>query len=193
MTIINKIRAVYFSPTGTTRKIVTATAKGLSRTLKTDLEEYDFTLPKARTQPLQFTDSDLVVFGTPVYAGRVPNVLLPYLNTMQGYGALAVPVVLFGNRDYDDALIELRDILENKGLHTIAAGAFVGEHSFSRILAKDRPDMKDMDIVVNSFAKSVKSTRQTRYHTPFRFPEPPTLPGILHTSVTGKAPPVRHP
>ena len=43
MTIINKIRAVYFSPTGTTRKIVTATAKGLSRALKTDLEEYDFT------------------------------------------------------------------------------------------------------------------------------------------------------
>ena len=55
--------------------------------------------------------------------------------------------MLFGNRDYDDALIELRDILENNGLHTIAAGAFVGEHSFSRILAKDRPDMKDMDIV----------------------------------------------
>lgn len=50
---------------------------------------------------------------------------------MQGNGALAVPVVLFGNRDYDDALIELRDILENNGLHTIAAGAFVGEHSFS--------------------------------------------------------------
>ena len=147
MTIINKIRAVYFSPTGTTRKIVTATAKGLSRTLKTDLEEYDFTLPKTRTQALQFSVSDLVVFGTPVYAGRVPNVLLPYLNTIQGNGALAVPVVLFGNRDYDDALIELRDILENNGLHTIAAGAFVGEHSFSRILAKDRPDMKDMDIV----------------------------------------------
>ena len=147
MTHINKIRAVYFSPTGTTRKIITATAKGLSRALKTSLEEHDFTLPKARTQPLRFTDSDLVVFGTPVYAGRVPNVLLPYLNTMQGNGALAIPVVLFGNRDYDDALIELRDILENNGLHTIAAGAFVGEHSFSRILAKDRPDMKDMDIV----------------------------------------------
>ena len=160
MTIINKIRAVYFSPTGTTRKIVTATAKGLSRALKTDLEEYDFTLPKARTQSLRFTDSDLVVLGTPVYAGRVPNVLLPYLNTMQGNGALAVPVVLFGNRDYDDALIELRDILENNGLHTIAAGAFVGEHSFSRILAKDRPDMKDMDIV-DEFVRKISEKYKT--------------------------------
>ena len=160
MTIINKIRAVYFSPTGTTRKIVTATAKGLSRALKTDLEEYDFTLPKTRTQALQFSVSDLVVFGTPVYAGRVPNVLLPYLNTMQGNGALAVPVVLFGNRDYDDALIELRDILENNGLHTIAAGAFVGEHSFSRILAKDRPDMKDMDIV-DEFVRKISEKYKT--------------------------------
>lgn len=77
MTIINKIRAVYFSPTGTTRKIVTATAKGLSRALKTDLEEYDFTLPKARTQALRFMDSDLVVFGTPVYAGRVQTYCYP--------------------------------------------------------------------------------------------------------------------
>ena len=128
MTRVDKIRAVYFSPTETTRKITTATAKGLSKTLKTRFEEYDFTLPEARTRTLQFSDSDLVVFGTPVYAGRVPNILLPYLNTIQGNGALAVPIVLFGNRDYDDALIELRDILENNGLHTIAAGAFVGEH-----------------------------------------------------------------
>ena len=160
MTIINKIRAVYFSPTGTTRKIVTTTARGLSRALKASMEEYDFTLPKARTQALLFSETDLVVFGTPVYAGRVPNVLLPYLNTIQGNGALAIPVVLFGNRNYDDALIELRDILENHGLHTIAAGAFVGEHSFSRILAKDRPDMKDMDDV-DRFVRQISEKYQT--------------------------------
>ena len=194
MTIINKIRAVYFSLTGTTRKIVTATAKGLSRALKTDLEEYDFTLPKARTQSLRFTDSDLVVLGTPVYAGRVPNVLLPYLNTMQGNGALAVPVVLFGNRDYDDALIELRDILENNGLHTIAAGAFVGEHSFSRILAKDRPDMKDMDIVDEFVRKiSEKYKTDTLIISPFRFPNSSySLPG--HIKYTSRPTiPGRHP
>ena len=87
------------------------------------------------------------MLGTPVYAGRVPNVLLPYLNSIEGNEALAIPIVLFGNRNYDDALIELRDILEKDGFHTLAAGAFVGEHSFSRILAKNRPDAQDMDIV----------------------------------------------
>ena len=147
MTIINKVWAVYFSPTGTTRKIAFATGRGLSRALKSDFEEYDFTLPKARVQALHFSPTDLVVLGTPVYAGRVPNVLLPYLNSIEGNEALAIPIVLFGNRNYDDALIELRDILEKDGFHTLAAGAFVGEHSFSRILAKNRPDAQDMDIV----------------------------------------------
>lgn len=49
---------------------------------------------------------------------------------------LAVPVVLFGNRNYDDALIELRNILAADGMHPIAAGALLGEHSFSRVLER---------------------------------------------------------
>ena len=57
---------------------------------------------------------------------------------------LAVPVVLFGNRNYDDALIELRDILQQDGFRCVAAGAFVGEHSFSRTLGAGRPDDGDM-------------------------------------------------
>ena len=77
MTIINKIRAVYFSPTGTTRKIVTATAKGLSRALKTDLEEYDFTLPKARTQALRFMDSDLVCLAPRYTPGEFQTYCYP--------------------------------------------------------------------------------------------------------------------
>ncbi|MGE5677448.1 MAG: 4Fe-4S binding protein, partial [Pseudomonadota bacterium] len=89
--------------------------------------------------------TDLVVFGTPVYAGRVPNVLLPYLKEkIKAAGALAVPIVLFGNRDYDDALIELKGILESDGFDTIAAGAFIGEHSFSRLIAGGRPDEQDI-------------------------------------------------
>ena len=53
-------------------------------------------------------------------------------------------MVLFGNRNFDDGLIELRDILENTGFHTVAAAAFVGEHSFSKTLAAGRPDADDM-------------------------------------------------
>lgn len=135
-----KVYAAYFTGTETTKKVVTAIAGALDP----NYIDLDFSLPAAREKPLVFEKDDLVVFGTPVIAGRVPNVLLKYLDTIQGNGAMGVPIVLFGNRNYDDALIELRDILEKGGIHTIAAGAFVGEHSFSTILAKGRPDADDL-------------------------------------------------
>ena len=127
--------AVYFSGTGTTERTVRSVAGELARMLSVPCRSFDFTRPQARQKELSFCERDLVVFGTPVYAGRVPNVLLPYLREkVRGGGALAVPVVLFGNRNYDDALIELRDLLQADGFGCIAAGAFVGEHSFSRTL-----------------------------------------------------------
>lgn len=143
---IQKVKAVYFSATGTTQKIAEGIARSISEIIETEYESYDFTLPDARTDALAFHAGELVIFGTPVYAGRVPNVLLKYLGTIEGNDALAVPIVLYGNRNYDDGLIELRDILEEHGLHTVAAAAFVGEHSFSYTLAKGRPDEADMSI-----------------------------------------------
>ena len=139
-----KVWAVYFSATDTTKKTVLTIADEAARLLWAEREDYDFTLPGMRENGFAAGKDDLVIFGTPVYAGRVPNVLLKYLATIQGNGALAVPVVLFGNRNFDDGLIELRDILENTGFHTVAAAAFVGEHSFSKTLAAGRPDADDM-------------------------------------------------
>ena len=139
-----KVWAVYFSATDTTKKTVLTITDEAARLLGAEREDYDFTLPGMRENGFAAGKDDLVIFGTPVYAGRVPNVLLKYLATIQGNGALAVPVVLFGNRNFDDGLIELRDILENTGFHTVAAAAFVGEHSFSKTLAAGRPDADDM-------------------------------------------------
>lgn len=141
---MEKVWAAYFSATGTTKKIAETVAREIAREMKIECETFDFTPPKAREGAPVFGARDIVVFGTPVYAGRVPNVLLKYLETVKGNGALAVPVVVFGNRDFDDALIELRDILQGNGFVPIAAAAFVGEHSFSDVLAKGRPDGEDM-------------------------------------------------
>jgi len=146
---IVKVRAAYFSPTGTTERIVTRIAGTIAAELAVSVERFDFTLPKARGAAPSFAVDELVVFGTPVYAGRVPNILLKYLDTIRGNGALAVPVVLFGNRQYDDALMELKDVLERTGLRTLAAAAFVGEHAFSYTLAAGRPDEADMAVAVD--------------------------------------------
>lgn len=151
-----KINTLFFSPTGTTKKIVNGLSNRIleSSEIKEILKNIDFTLPDDRKQSVSFTDEDVVIVGVPVYAGRVPNILLKYLNTIKGNGALAIAIVVYGNRNYDDALIELKDVLGFNGFTVIAGGAFIGEHSFSRTLAKNRPDEKDMDIV-NDFANQI--------------------------------------
>lgn len=174
--MIRKVSALYFSATGTTEKIVVDVAEKLGEGLgcpKT--EKLEFTLPSARKREYAFTENDLVVAGVPVYAGRVPNVLLPFLKAVRGNGALAAAVVLYGNRDYDDALIELRDLLKEDGFRVLAGGAFVGEHSFSGVLAKGRPDQWDLE-AADEFAGRIltkldaggRSEAEVKGETPYR-------------------------
>src|SRR3712207_8897294 len=81
---VTKVWAAYFSATGTTEKVVKGLAKSLATKLEADLDCFDFTLPKARKVETPFQEGDVVVFGTPTIAGRVPNVLLKYLATIEG-------------------------------------------------------------------------------------------------------------
>ncbi len=138
------VTAMYFSGTGTTKKMVSHIAAHLAHSLGYECECFDFTLPESRKIFPIFQEGDITVMGTPVIAGRVPNLLLKYLNTIEGNGAYGIPVVMYGSRNYDDGLIELRNIMETDGFHTIAGGAFVGEHSFSSVLGKGRPDADDL-------------------------------------------------
>lgn len=172
-----KVWAVYFSATDTTKKTVLTIADEAARLLGAEREDYDFTLPGMRENGFAAGKDDLVIFGTPVYAGRVPNVLLKYLATIQGNGALAVPVVLFGNRNFDDGLIELRDILENTGFHTVAAAAFVGEHSFSKDLAAGRPDADDMK---EALAFAGKVAEKVKGLPEGEVPAPVEVEGVPH-------------
>ena len=152
---VKKVWAVYFSGTGTTKKTVDRIARRLAEALGTDCEVYDYTLPAARRQELTIPSGDVAVVGCPTYAGRVPNLLMPYLRDMvHGEGALAVPVVLFGNRNYDDALMELSQLLTAGGFSCVAGGAFVGEHSFSRTLGAGRPSGADVG-EMDAFAEHV--------------------------------------
>lgn len=135
---------MYFSATGTTEKVVGAIAQGAARKLGVEVEKHDVTNPQERQMTLSFKKGDLVIFGVPVYIGRVPNLIKPWLETIKGNGAFGVPVVVYGNRAYDDALLELFDIMTASGFVCTAAAAFVGEHSFSRKLGQGRPDEADL-------------------------------------------------
>ena len=164
---IKRICNIYFSPTGTTQKVVNAIGDCLADSFETDRLVYDFTLPEARRGFPHLEETDLVVFGCPTYAGRLPNLLLKYLDTIAGNGALAIPVVTFGNRAFDNSLIELQDLLETHGFHAIAAAAFSCEHSFSDTLGAGRPDDADLEDAENfAFAVSGKLIKAAAFGQP---------------------------
>ena len=174
---INQIFKIYFSPTGTTEKVVSALTDALAEKLglKEQVYVYDFTRPDGRTYFPELGEDDLVVFGMPTYAGRLPNLMLPYLKEfVKGNGALAIPVVTFGNRNFDNSLIELRDILEANGFHTVAAAACSCEHSFSYELGAGRPDEEDLkeirDFAGRIVSKLVEIEKQHTEAAPVQVP-----------------------
>ena len=80
--------------------------------------------------------------GVPTYAGRFPKLLQPYTEKIKGNNSLAVFVATYGNRDYEDSLLELKNIFEDNGFKTLAASTFVTEHSSTSKLATKRPNAK---------------------------------------------------
>lgn len=129
----------------TTKRVITHIVEELAHHWpKATQTIHDFTLPQGREKIIQVHSQALFVIGLPVYAGRLPNLLLPYLKQWKSNGALAIPVVLYGNRSYGNSLLELHDLLKNNGFHPIAAAAFVGQHAFSKQLAFGRPNSEDL-------------------------------------------------
>lgn len=147
---IMKTYSIYFSGTGNTKKVVKAIAGGIS----SEFEEINWTEPATRAMGHAFQREDYVVFGVPTIAGRVPNVLLKSFGNIVGNGARAVAAVTYGNRAYDDSLLELARLLKERGFRVIGGAAFPAEHSFSRILGAGRPDSEDLTKAVD-FGRNV--------------------------------------
>ncbi|MFV0436250.1 MAG: 4Fe-4S binding protein [Desulfopila sp.] len=140
---IDKIVTVFFSPTGTSQKVAQAIASGCGDIPR---EVIDLTHPGDRAAR-QLAPTELAVIAVPVYAGRLPAVAVERLQAITGCGTPAVIVAVYGNRAYEDALLELRDIVERARFFPVAAAAFIGEHSFSNAelpIGAGRPDSDDL-------------------------------------------------
>lgn len=144
---ISKVHLVYFSATFTTRKVV----RGIGSVIGGETVEHDITCGGPSSDVLISGCDEVLVVGVPVYAGRVPVQAAAALKSFRGDGTSAILVCVYGNRDYDDALVELQDIVEAAGFKAVAAGAFIGRHCIFPKVAADRPDAADMR-VVDSFA-----------------------------------------
>jgi ferredoxin len=140
---IKKIRLISFSPTRTSKSVIDAIASGIQHI---PCETIDLTYPDAVSE-IPLAADELVILGVPVYAGRVAPLAVQRLASIEGNNTPAVIVVTYGNREFEDALIELRDLAEKAGLKPMAACSFIGEHSFSGSempIAADRPDPVDL-------------------------------------------------
>jgi ferredoxin len=112
------------------------------------VKHFDFTLPDVDRHDFPEMENDeLLIIGAPVYAGRIPEIAVQRFQNLKANGNPAAMVVLYGNREYEDALLELCDLATAYGFIPVAGGAFIGEHSFSTPstpLAEGRPDASDI-------------------------------------------------
>ncbi len=185
---MDKIWTICYSATGNTEKTVRTIGEALSGELGIPVEHLGFTLPAEREKEYNFTSSDLVVVGTPVYAGKMPNKLLPdFQSRLRGNGALAVAIVTFGNRSYDNALSELCAVLQTDGFSAVAAAAFVGRHAFTDRLAYGRPGFSDQQ-EMKDFAKkmTVKLNTYTEDAPLLAVPGDPDAPYYVPKGIDGQ-------
>ncbi len=151
---IKRIWAVYFSPTGGTQNATVSVATQLGRMLDIEVAVIDFTTPEHRQETYFFHNDELVVFGMPVYAGRIPNKILPFIESgFQGNNTGLIPIVSYGNRSFGDALMELKEVLGERGFCALGAAAVVSEHAFTSVLGTLRPDACDKQEIHEFVAK----------------------------------------
>ena len=133
------IHNITFSPTGGTRRVGELLCKefgGECVTTELCTKKENLKLPGIHTD-------DLTVISMPVYAGRVPAMAVERLKGIEANGARCVIIAVYGNRAYEDALVEMQDVATGMGFRVVAAIAAIAEHSICRMYGSGRPDAED--------------------------------------------------
>ncbi len=174
---INQVKIIYFSATGTTQKVLESVARGITAE---DVEHINLTLPEGAQQTISPLSDELVIIGAPVYGGRMPVDAVNRFKQLKASKTLAVLIVVYGNRAFEDALLELKNLSIELGFKPVAGGAFIGEHSFATKdapIANGRPDSQDLQIAMD-FGEKIKAKvtalqspdAKTNLKIPGRFP-----------------------
>ena len=142
---IREIHSLYFSPTGGTAKYAKAMAAGAAEALACPAEVSSFTLPREREEERHFSSDELRIIGSPTYAGKLPNKILPeFQEKLRGEHTPVLLFVSYGNRNFDNSLAELLSVLRTNGFLPIAAAAFACRHAFSDRICPERPRVEEL-------------------------------------------------
>ncbi|MDE6764168.1 MAG: EFR1 family ferrodoxin [Oscillospiraceae bacterium] len=131
---------IVFSPTGGTLK----TANAVTEEWSGSVETVDLTDPNNDFSKYSFDSEDIALIAVPSYGGRVPGTAAERLKKLKGSGVRCTLLCVYGNRAYDDTLVEMEDIAKECGFDVRAAIAAVAEHSIARRYAAGRPDGEDI-------------------------------------------------
>lgn len=160
------VTAIYFSPTGGTKK----NTSSIATALRSDGNHSVIDIAKYENAKLieQFGENDFVVFGFPCYSGRVPEVAVERAKGINGNNTPCIITITYGNRDYDDSLLELSDLVSSKGFIVQAAAALVAQHTFGEIQV-GRPDASD-EAENRKFVEQLLAARRGRFSTAITLP-----------------------
>lgn len=162
-----KLIQIIFSPTGGTRKVADIlTEEWDGEVACVDLSNAEMDFSKVITE-----QEDVALVAVPSYGGRIPGLAAERLMKIQGNQAKCIIVCVYGNRAYEDTLVELQDIVEKCGFSTVAGIAAVAEHSIMHQYAAGRPDKRDAE-ELHGFARTVYG-RLTDKKMPKAIPEMP--------------------
>jgi ferredoxin len=167
------VHAVYFSPTHSTKKTTEAIAQAIATARGEQPRSWDMTLPAKRAGQLNALEADVLVLGFPVYYGRVPQPMAAMLEDFSGHNTPLVLVACYGNRHYDNSLLEAANTMAARGFVPVAAFAQPCEHSFTANVAPGRPTAADLQAAA-AFGTTV--AEKCAGPTPAAITLPGTLP-----------------
>lgn len=145
--MLSNVDFYFFSPSGGTRKTGEILAGAIADQVRfVDLGKKE----DLKAKP----EAEVIVAALPVFGGRIPAVAGKKLQQLQGQGKKAVTLAVYGTRAYEDALLELNDLLEDCGFEILASGAFVAQHSMNPEIGAGRPDEKDSG-EIRDFGKKI--------------------------------------
>lgn len=157
-----KLYEIYFSPAGGTKKVTELLSSVWDRENR---EALHVDLSEAQTDysTYCFQKEDICLVAVPSYGGRVPAVAAKRLGAINGNGARAVMVCVYGNRAFEDTLAELKEILEESGFVCEAAVAAVAEHSIMHQYGAGRPDQEDCQELL-LFGEKIRERLEHKEH-----------------------------
>lgn len=141
---INEAYVIYFSPTHTSKQVAEAIVRGTGIKKVTPID-----ITRQAAADLVIPATALTLIAVPVYGGHVAPLAMSRLQSIKGTDSPTVLTVVYGNRAYEKALMELDAWAVKQGLKVIAGATFIGEHSYSNEsypIAAGRPDSHDLDL-----------------------------------------------